>query len=229
MGDRNDRRRDRQSWSEIDKLRSKSHSRDRDPMQKQSSPAAMNAQKSYRAALERAFASGKLDELARTLSRSPDDTAQRGQPPPVSHAPPPASAPPPAPAGGNAEPGAQQAAAPAPPPSPAPAPIKDPDREQRQKLLGKLRDAEGRDAITRAADAFIGKFGKLPDDYELLTKCLGHKNDDRVRETLDRLIVLVARDKPRRTRTLVAQLRFIEDTHGDPEIRAHAGRVRGQL
>ena len=30
-------------------------------------------------------------------------------------------------------------------------------------------------------------------------------------------------------RTLVAQLRILEDTHGDPEIRASAARVRGQL
>ena len=71
--------------------------------------------------------------------------------------------------------------------------------------------------------------GHKIDDYEILTKCLGHKNDDRVRDTLDRLTVLVAKDKPRRARALVAQLRFLEDTHGDPAIRAHAARVRGQL
>src|SRR5262245_38229404 len=56
------------SWREVDQIRDKSRARERDPMSKQSSPVAMQAQKSYRAALERAFASGKLDELAKTLT-----------------------------------------------------------------------------------------------------------------------------------------------------------------
>src|SRR5215470_9912078 len=89
MDDRNDRRRDRLSWAEIDKLRDKSRSRDRDPMQKQSSPVALNAQRSYRAALERAFASGKLGELAKTLSRTGEDVRPPAPPGP----PPPAAAP----------------------------------------------------------------------------------------------------------------------------------------
>src|SRR5687768_12075819 len=68
--DRNGRKSNNQnlSWREVDKLREKSQRRDRDPMQKQSSPAAMAAQKSYRAALERAFESGRINELAKTLS-----------------------------------------------------------------------------------------------------------------------------------------------------------------
>src|SRR5215470_6808553 len=95
MDDRNDRRRDRLSWAEIDKLRDKSRSRDRDPMQKQSSPVALNAQRSYRAALERAFASGKLGELAKTLSRTGEDVRPPAPPGPPPPAPPPsASAPP---------------------------------------------------------------------------------------------------------------------------------------
>jgi hypothetical protein len=195
-------------------------------MQKQSSPAALNAQKNYKAALERAFAAGKLDELAKTLTRANEPgqaQAQRGQAP----APAATAAPAPAAPVEAASPDEKPPAEAAPPVTAAPA--KDPDREHKQKLLAKVRDAEGRDAITRAVDAFLGKYSKLPDDYEILTKCLGHKNDDRIRETLDRLTVLVARDKPRRARTLVAQLRFLEDTHGDPEIRAHAARVRGQL
>src|SRR5687768_14809730 len=92
MDDRNDRRRDRLTWSEIDKIRDKSKSRDRDPMQKQSSPAAMNAQKSYRAALERAFASGKLDELAKTLTRSSEPSGPMPPRPQAAASPPVAAA-----------------------------------------------------------------------------------------------------------------------------------------
>jgi hypothetical protein len=221
MDDRNDRKRDRLSWSEIDKIRDKSQKRDRDPMQKQSSPAAMNAQKSYRAALERAFSTGKIGELARTLGKSADDMR-----PPSSSMPPTAA---PDYAAQN------EAALAAPNPAAAPLPptptsvVRDPERENKQKLLLKIREAEGRDAVTRSIDAFLGKYDKLPDDVEILTKCLGHKSDDRVRSTLVQLTVLIERDKPRRARTLIAQLRMIEETHGDPEIRTQAGQVRARL
>jgi hypothetical protein len=232
MDDRNDRRRDRLNWAEVDKLRDKSRSRDRDPMQKQSSPVALNAQRSYRAALEKAFASGTLGELAKTLSRTGEDV--RPPPPPGPSSP--ASAPPPGflpslpqhpdPATTAAS---EANGAPAAPIPSAPTIARDPDREGKQKLLLKIREAEGREAITRAVDAFVGKYQKLPDDVEILTKCLGHRSDDRVRCTLDQLWVLVERDKPRRARTLVAQLRIIEDTHGDPEMRAQAAKVRARL
>jgi len=223
MDDRNDRRRERLSWSEIDKIRDKSRNRERDPMHKQSSPVSVNAQRSYRAALERAFANGKLEELARTLTRGTDDL----RPPSPSPSPPPPQPPSPSPPAAVAPPESESAPPPLPPP-PAARP-RDPEREQKQKLLARIREAEGREAISRAIDAFLGKFSKLPDDYEVLTKCLGHRSDERVRLSLDRLSVLIERDKPRRARTLAAQLRILEDTHGDPEIRALAGRVRARL
>jgi hypothetical protein len=220
MDDRNDRRRDRLSWTEMDKIRDRSRTRDRDPMQKQSSPAAMNAQKSYRAALERAFASGKLDELAKNLTRTP--TVQDSRPSPS------AAAAPAAPVAQAVAPQETPAGTEGPPPLPSAAP-RDPDREQKQKLLGKIRDAEGREAISRSVDAFLARYPKLPDDFEILTKGLGHRSDERVRVTLDQLDLLCGKDKPRRARTLAAQLRILEDTHGDPEIRAYAGRVRAKL
>ncbi|HKA89723.1 MAG TPA: hypothetical protein VKE22_18805 [Haliangiales bacterium] len=227
MDDRNDRRRDRNlSWREIDQLRDKSRNRDRDPMQKASSPAAVNAQKSYRAALERAFASGTLGELAKTLSRTGGEEAPRPKAPAAEAAPPTAAAPP-APAPTPVEDDADAAAA-ALPAAPA-APPRDPERLERQKLLARIKEAEGRDACTRAVDAYLGKYDKLPDDYEILTKALAHKGDARVRATLAQLTRMLGTEKPRRARTLAAQLRFLEDTHGDPEIRAAAAEVRGRL
>src|SRR5215470_10431791 len=211
MDDRNDRRRDRLSWAEIDKLRDKSRSRDRDPMQKQSSPVALNAQRSYKAALERAFASGKLGELAKSLSRTGKDVRPPGPPGPPPPAPPPSASAPPrapepettaAPTAATVSPSAAATAAAAGVP-------RDPEREAKQKLLAKIREAEGREAVTRPVDAFLGKYPKLPDDVEILTKGLGHKSDDRVRGALEQLTVLVERDKPRRSRTLTAQLRMI--------------------
>jgi hypothetical protein len=217
MADRDDRNRDR-SWREIDALREKSNKRDRDPMQKASSPAAINAQKSYRAALERAFANGKLDELAKTLSgasdRRPEVKLPAATPAPAPPEPTPtplASAPPSASAAQTVE-------------TP-----KSPEREQKQKLLGKLREAEGREPINKACDAFLSKYPQFPDDFEILTKVLAHRDDDRVRETLTQLTKLMERDKPRRGRALIAQLRILEDTHTEPDIRAQAAAVRGRL
>jgi hypothetical protein len=225
MDDRNDRKRDRLSWSEVDKLRDKSQKRDRDPMQKQSSPAAMNAQKSYRAALEKAFASGKIGELARTLGKGNED----GRPQPHTSQPLP-QGPSAAAQAAQTSGAAGDAATVTPPLPPTPtAVVRDPERENKQKLLGKIREAESRDAVTRSVDAFLGKYEKLPDDVEILTKCLGHKSDDRLRMTLVQLTIIIERDKPRRARTLIAQLRMIEETHGDPEMRAQAGQVRARL
>ena len=206
----------RMSWKEIDALRDKSRTRDRDPMQKQSSPAAMNAQKSYRAALEKAFANGTVDELAKTLTRQDERVLPSTKPEPPKPAAPPAAA---------------EAADPAPPPQqqvPETAP-KDPERDNRMKMLARIREAEGRDPITKAIDAFLAKYPKLPDDFEVLTKVLSHKNDDRIRDGLTRIEALLGREKPRRGRTLLAQLRFLEDTHSDPEIRTQAAQVRGRL
>jgi len=218
MRDRNNRGdRDRPSWREVDQMRDKSRSRDRDPMSKPASPAAMVAQKSYRAALERAFEAGTLGELAKTLTQKEE---RKPEPRPAPTGTPPPSA---------ASPATSAADAGAPAPAPAPAP-KDPDRENRQKMLVKIKDAEGRDPISRAVDAFLGKYPKLPDDYEVFTKVLSHRDDDRVRETLDRLEhMLLHGEKPRRGRTLVAQLRLLEDTHSDKDIREQAARVRAKL
>jgi hypothetical protein len=235
MYDDNDDRKRRgenrdRTWKEIDALRDKSRHRDRDPMQKQSSPTTLVAQKTYRAALERAFASGKLGELARTLSKNGDDSRPRAPEQPAEAAAPDAqAAAQAAPAPGNgAAATAEAAAAPALPP-PLPVAARDPDREQRQKLIGKIREAEGRDAITRAVDAFLVKYDRLPDDYEVLTKVLGHKSDDRVQGVLEQLTRLIQKEKPRRARTLVAQLRYLEDTHKSPDVRQQAAAVRGLL
>jgi hypothetical protein len=237
-----DRDRGKLSWKEIDALRDKSRARERDPMQKSSSPAALAAQKSYKAALERAFAAGKLDELARTLQRTNEPALPAAQPRQPNGAgggatgepPPDANATPPPPPDDGATNGAAAGATAAngtsvPAPAPIPAAPKDPERENRMKMMVRIRESEGRDLITKAVDAYLARWNKLPEDYEVLTKTLSHKNDDRVREALDCLESLIPRDKPRRGRTLVAQLRFLEDTHGDPDIRAQAARVRGLL
>jgi hypothetical protein len=227
--------RPKRSWRELDQLRDKPRSRDRDRDRGGGGggagrSAASAAQKSYRAALERAFENGTLAELARTLSRTSEDPRPPALPP---------TAPPPAPPAPAAAPGTPPAdtttpagAAPAPTPAPAapaPEPPRDPERENRMKLLQRIREAEGKEPISRAVDAFLARYPKLPDDFEVLGKALAHRDDDRIVDALERLEQLVQREKPRRGRTLIAQLRMLEDTHGDPDVRRRAAAVRAKL
>jgi hypothetical protein len=220
-----DDERPKRSWREIDAMRDKSRSRDergpRGGNRGGERTAAAAAQKSYRAALERAFENGTLAELAKTLSRveEPKPPAPKEPPEPAEPA---AAAAAPAPAP-NGE--APAAAAPAPAPE-----AKDPERENRNKMLQRIREAEGKEPISRAIDAFEQKYGKLPDDFEVLTKALAHRDDEHISAALDRLQAMVARgERPRRGRSLVAQLRMLEDTHGDPDIRRRAAAVRSPL
>ena len=187
-------------------------------MQKASSPAAMNAQKSYRAALERAFASGTLGELAKTLSNKGGEEAPRA----------------------NAPPGRRLLPRRPPPRHPPPKMSRRPRCRRpprRPRAIRPARTAEapgadqgggGRDACTRAVDAYVSKYEKLPDDYEVLTKALAHKGDERVRATLMQLTRMLGSDKPRRARTLAAQLRFLEDTHGRSRDPHGGGRGEGE-
>jgi hypothetical protein len=99
------------------------------------------------------------------------------------------------------------------------------DAETRLKLIAKLRDAEGRDAITRACEALAARF-PIPDDFELLTRLLEHRDPVRIGYALERLCVMLRKEQPRRGRALAAQLRFLEETSDEPELRTQAAEVR---
>jgi hypothetical protein len=216
MADDRDRPRAKKSWREIDQTRGKGRtSSDRPEPRPNSAQAA--AQKSYRAALERAFEAGTLAELAKTISRPEEPRTPRPAPVPQPSA------------DGTPAVAAAAPEAPAPaPPDPAQA-AQAADRENRMKLIARIKEAEGRDVITRAIDAFLARYPKLPDDFEVLTKALSHKDDERIVVTLAAIETLLGKEKPRRARTLQGQLRFLEETHSDPEIRTRAAAVRARL
>ncbi len=213
-----DRRRDgsKLSFSERDKRRREGRDR-RDRDDRGSRRGQPHAQKAYRAALERAFESGKVGELVATLNR----TAEPRPAPPVAHAQP--AADPPA----GAEP--SEPAAPAPrkrsskgkrPPSPA---------AVRQELLAKIRGAEGGHEVTAAVDRFLAEFEQLPADYEVLEKALDHRKSEVVLRALEQLESALARSKPRRNRSLLMKLAMLEENHDDEDVCALAARVRALL
>ena len=209
-----DRDRERRNWRDIDKMRDSSQNgRGRRQGSSRDTDLSGPAQKSYRAQLERAFQSGKLAELAEALGqKSPRPEPEKT---------------------GAAEKGSQSAndvheQRPSLPPAPRDLP-KNPVRESKKKLLGKLEAAEGREAISKATEAYLSKFDRLPDDYEILTKALLHKHDGRVLGFLEQLQGMIPKERPRRARGLQAQLRYLEETHSDPEVRAQAAQVRAML
>jgi hypothetical protein len=89
-------------------------------------------------------------------------------------------------------------------------------------------EALGRDEVSRAFDRYVKAHG-MPSDFELLEQGLEHNKDDRIAEVLGALEQLLSRDKPKRSRTLVGKLRFIEETSSDEELRQFAARVRAKL
>jgi hypothetical protein len=113
-------------------------------------------------------------------------------------------------------------------PAPAPEPPPPPKEDPRAVLRKKLQEAIGRDDISRAFDKYVKAHG-VPADFELLEQGLEHNKSEKQLEVLDALDKLLERDKPKRSRTLVGKLRFIEETSGDDELRTAAARVRGRI
>jgi hypothetical protein len=104
----------------------------------------------------------------------------------------------------------------------ATAPV-DPLEVERERLLEKLRTAEGRPAITRAAaDLERGGFA-LPDDDQIVhLQLLEHSDEGRVRAALARLEELLAAAPAKRFTVLESRLRRLEQLADEAETRAAA-------
>ena len=204
------------TFAERDKRRRERGSRgggrdDRGP--RPDGPGAAQAQKSYRAALERAFAEGKVDELAATLARTRDPAPSAGPAAPAGSGRTPAGTPP----------------APAPPPATSTIVPGDPARAEKRELLAAIKSAENAEDAARAIDRWHKRFGDLPANAEILEKALGHRDPAVLRAALLALEGLISREKPRRSRTLIMQLSILEDTCADDELCALAARLRHAL
>ncbi|HEY7956921.1 MAG: hypothetical protein ACHQ17_11525 [Polyangia bacterium] len=194
-----DRERPKKSWREIDAQRDGTRRSSPRPEDSRSTASADRASKQYRAELDALFAKGEVGKLAEKLAQPVR------QPPGLVDAPRPKGAPEP------------QAAEPE-------KPVDDPRAVLRKKILTAL----GRDEISRAVDRYVKAHG-LPRDFEVLEQALEHVKEDRVTEALQTLESMLAREKPKRSRTLAGKLRLLEETAGDAELRAFAARVRAML
>lgn len=98
---------------------------------------------------------------------------------------------------------------------------------ERERLIEKLRSAEGRAAITRAA-AELKKAGYEPeaDDQEAFIQLLEHTDESVVQSALAELGRILAAHPPKRFAVLESRLRRLEELADDPATQSSAARLR---
>jgi type I site-specific restriction-modification system R (restriction) subunit len=206
--DRSERDREKRSWREIDQSRDRGRSGveprgGNEP--RLSDIRSERESKKYRAALDALFEKGGLAKAAETLLGK-DAEPQKPD---------------------KVEPAREVVAPAAAAAAPAPAPAKEKE-DSRAVLRKKVLDAVGKDEISRAVDKYVKHYG-LPQDFEVLEQALDHQKAERVAEAMALLETMTAREKPKRSRTLIGKLRLIEETSDDSDLRAKATLIRQRL
>ncbi|MFO0763064.1 MAG: hypothetical protein U0359_41895 [Byssovorax sp.] len=107
-----------------------------------------------------------------------------------------------------------------------PPPQSDSRTMERQKLLGKLLGAEGRPAVSKAADEFIKAGFTFPDDQDVHLKRLEHGDEAEVRSAIEALTALLAGELPKRRAVLESRLKRLEQFAEEPATRQAAERLR---
>ena len=105
----------------------------------------------------------------------------------------------------------------------------DPRAAEREKRLNKLLGAEGRAAVSKAADDFANAGFQFPAEQDVLLKLLDCEDEDRVRHALALLRGVLADEPPKRRALLDARLRRLEADAEEHEIRALASTLRRQV
>jgi hypothetical protein len=105
----------------------------------------------------------------------------------------------------------------------------DPRGPERDKRLAKLLSAEGRAAVTKAAEDFANAGFEFPREQEVMLKLLDHDRDERVRGALEALATLLEDEPPQRRAVLDARLKRLEGDADDEEVRALAGSLRKKI
>lgn len=101
--------------------------------------------------------------------------------------------------------------------------------EQRKRLLRRLMQSDGRGAISRAADEYLGSGFELPDQQEVHLQLLEHFDEERARSSLDAMTRLLATEEPIKRPVLDQRLRRIEEYAEDPSTRSMAAALRRSL
>jgi hypothetical protein len=105
----------------------------------------------------------------------------------------------------------------------------DPRAAEREKRLAKLLGAEGRAAVSKAADDYANAGFQFPAEQDVLLKLLDCEDEDRVRHALALLRGVLADEPPKRRALLDARLRHLETDAEARETRDLATGVRRQV
>lgn len=105
----------------------------------------------------------------------------------------------------------------------------DETERQRRRLLSRYLASEGRVAITRAADEYLGAGFDLPREQEAQLKLLEHFDENRAKQALAVLRELVDEEEPHQLPLLRQRLRRLEDHAEDAALRETAGELRRVL
>jgi hypothetical protein len=111
------------------------------------------------------------------------------------------------------------------------APVKslsDGEREL-ERLIAKLRSAEGRVAITEAANALFNSGHAVPEDQQVHVQLLEHDDESRVCDAIHRLTAILGDEPPKRPQVLDARLRRLEEFADEADTRRLAKQLRRHL
>jgi hypothetical protein len=99
------------------------------------------------------------------------------------------------------------------------------DREkERRKLLAHVMNAEGRSAISRAAENYFSAGFELPAEQEVQLKLLEHFDESRARAAIEVLSRLLESERPRQLPVFDQRLRRLEE-HADEALTRDAAAV----
>ncbi|HVU04447.1 MAG TPA: hypothetical protein VHE30_21970 [Polyangiaceae bacterium] len=104
------------------------------------------------------------------------------------------------------------------------------DRErEREKLLHRVMQSDGRGAISRATEEFLSKGFALPDEQAVHLQLLEHFDETRAHDSLVAMKRLLADEPPIKRPVLDQRLRRLEEHADEPAIRALAADLRRSL
>jgi len=105
----------------------------------------------------------------------------------------------------------------------------DPREIERERLLYRVLAAEGRPAISKAAEDFFEAGFELPPTQEPWLQLLEHRNEDRIAEAIASLTTILDGQPPLRRAVLESRLRRIEEYADEPATQRAAGELRRLL
>jgi hypothetical protein len=109
------------------------------------------------------------------------------------------------------------------------APSTDPRVLEQERLVAALLLASDHSSVTRATEALLSAGHPIPDTQEAHLQVLEHKDEARVRASLEALDVILSREPAKRRPVLEQRLKRLEEFADDQATRDAASLLRRKL